>query len=209
MGSTPVSWHQADHHSHISRDHIHDAVLLDYCDAGQLWDPILSAYFYNFDPDTGELTHILLAPNNITEPSSNLTSFLHFSGIWGDFEYPYDHPSQKTVPYFGLRRYVSGPTGPTTKQLVRKGLAPDERASKSLLQWGVLVFMALYPYCFRGWRAWLSGIVFIGMSVCIIVGIKRTMKRLRSPRGFYRKIGAEEADIMLENWRFRDNPHID
>jgi hypothetical protein len=177
---------------------------LDYCDAGQLWDPISSAYFYNFDPDTAELTRIFL-PESTTEPSSNLTSFLYFAGIWGDFEYPSDHPYQKTVPYFGLRRYVSGPTGPTTKQLVRKGLVPDHKASKSLLQLGVRVFMALYPCCFRGWRAWLSVIMFIGILVCIIIGIKRVVKRLRSRREGYRKIDTE-ADIMLENLRYRDDP---
>lgn len=129
-----VSSAYGSHANYVSPgDHVHDAVLLDYCDAGQLWDPISSAYFYYFDLVTSKLTRIFLpgAPEE-----SNLSSFLYFSGRWGDLQYPDNHPRQKTVPYFGLKRYVSGPTGPTTKQLVRKGLFPDHQGKKSWLQWG-------------------------------------------------------------------------
>ncbi|ROV90103.1 hypothetical protein VMCG_09786 [Cytospora schulzeri] len=115
-----------------SGDQVHDEVLLDYCDAGQLWDPVSSAYFYRLNPVTLELTRIF-SPGN--PEASNLTSFLYFAGRWGDVQYPDSHPLQKTVPYFGLKRYVSGPTGPTTKQLVRKGLFPDHRGKKSWLQY--------------------------------------------------------------------------
>ncbi|KAK1689447.1 hypothetical protein BDP55DRAFT_691595 [Colletotrichum godetiae] len=124
-----------------SSDYVHDSVLLDYCDAGQSWDPL----------------SILPAGR---KASTNLTSFLHYSGIWGDFQYPDDHPRQKIVPYFGLKGYVSGPTGPNTKQLVRKGLFPDHLERRNLL----------------GWRAWISGIAFIGLTVCLVLGIKRSLK---------------------------------
>lgn len=30
------------------------------------------------------------------------------------------------MPYFGLKKYENGPTGPKFKHLVRKGLFPDE-----------------------------------------------------------------------------------
>ncbi|KAK1517863.1 uncharacterized protein CCOS01_12120, partial [Colletotrichum costaricense] len=144
-------------------DHVHDSVLLDYCDAGKIWDPVSI-----FPPGA--------------EASINLTSFLYYSGIWGDFQYPDDHPRQKIVPYFGLKRYVSGPTGPTTKQLVRKGLFPDHPERKNLL----------------GWRAWVSGIAFIGLLVCIVLGIKRSLKWARARKEGYKKIGNEESIPLRE-----------
>ncbi|KAK1704431.1 hypothetical protein BDP67DRAFT_212852 [Colletotrichum lupini] len=176
-------------------DHVHDSVLLDYCDAGKIWDPVSSAYYYKFDPETSLLTSIF-PPG--AEASINLTSFLYYSGIWGDFQYPDDHPRQKIVPYFGLKRYVSGPTGPTTKQLVRKGLFPDHPERKNLLQWGVGIYMSLYPCCFRGWRAWVSGIAFIGLLVCIVLGIKRSLKWARARKEGYKKIGNEESIPLRE-----------
>ncbi|KAF4777727.1 hypothetical protein HER10_EVM0006482 [Colletotrichum scovillei] len=176
-------------------DHVHDSVLLDYCDAGQIWDPVSSAYYYKFDPETSLLTSIF-PPG--AEASTNLTSFLYYSGIWGDFQYPDDHPRQKIVPYFGLKRYVSGPTGPTTKQLVRKRLFPDHPERKNLLQWGVGIYMSLYPCCFRGWRAWASGIAFIGLLVCIVLGIKRSLKWARARKEGYKKIGNEESIPLWE-----------
>ncbi|KPM39835.1 hypothetical protein AK830_g6718 [Neonectria ditissima] len=124
-----------------SGDHVHDKVLLDYCDAGQLWDPVLSAYFYHMDPTSFALTR--LSPSGATTPpDSNLRSFFYFTGIWGDAEYPGDHDGQKTVPVFGLKRYVSGPQGPIWKQLVRKGLFPDDPEPKQFVQWAVGVFMS-------------------------------------------------------------------
>lgn len=193
-------------------NHTHDAVLLDYCDAGQLWDPVSSAYFYNFDTETSELKRIFPSGK---ENSSNLTSFLYFDGIWGDFQYPDDHPRQKMVPWFGLKRYVSGPSGPTTKQLIRKGLFPDHPERKSWLQWGVQVYMSLYPCCFRGWRTWLSGIVFVVILICMVFGVNRLLKCLggwlRSWKNGYKKLNNTdgETDILLDDLADRDSsdPH--
>ncbi|KAF4978227.1 hypothetical protein FZEAL_5332 [Fusarium zealandicum] len=78
-------------------DNVHDSVLLDWCDAGQLWDPVLSAYFYHMDPDSQTLTRLFL-PGSTSPPDSNLTSFLYYSGIWGDAEYSNDDARQKIVP---------------------------------------------------------------------------------------------------------------
>jgi hypothetical protein len=38
--------------------HIHDKALLDYCDAGIRWDPILSALFYRLNSTTMTLTRL-------------------------------------------------------------------------------------------------------------------------------------------------------
>ncbi|CAM1505985.1 Fc.00g116220.m01.CDS01, partial [Cosmosporella sp. VM-42] len=110
---------------------IHDAALIDYCDEGQKWDPILSAYFYHFNPDTFTLTS-LFPPHQSSapSPSPNLTSFFYFTGRWGDLQYPDSDPRQETVPYFGIKRFLDGPTGPRHKHLVRKGLIPDGRGGE-------------------------------------------------------------------------------
>lgn len=135
---------------------------------------------------------------------SNLTSFLYFTGIWGDYQYADDDPRQSIVPYFGLKRFVSGPTGPMAKQLIRKGLFPDRRHKISWLEWGVHVFMSLYPCCFRGWRAWVSGVAFIGILVSIVLGITYAVKRYRSRAKGYIKVNSGD-DIPLDNLGYRDN----
>ncbi|RFU79324.1 vacuolar sorting-associated 62 [Trichoderma arundinaceum] len=122
-------------------DHVHDAALIDYCDAGKLWDPVLSAYFYHLDPESFALTRLFSSESNIST-TSNLTSFFYFTGIWGDAQYPDDDSRQKTVPHFGLKRFVSGPQGPIVKDLVRKGLYPNQREKKPWMQWAVGIFMS-------------------------------------------------------------------
>lgn len=190
------------------RQHVHDEVVLDYCDTGHLWDPVASAYFYHLDPINSRLTRIFTSGSPM---ASNFTSFLYYSGLWGDFQYPEHHPLQKTVPYFGLKRFVSGPTGPMTKQLVRKGLFPDHRGKKTWLQWGMHIFMLVYPCCLRGWRAWLSGTIFIGISALIVLGITYSVKRYRSRAEGYRKVDTG-AEIPLNDLDYTDDiavHHVD
>lgn len=183
-----------------SRTHVHDAVIQDYCDAGQRWDPVSSAYFYRFDAVTSELAQIF--PPGASQ-GSNFTSAIYFSGLWGDTMYPDSDPRQRIVRRFGLRRYVSGPTGPMSKQLVRKALFPDHRQPKSWLQWGVGVVMALYPCCLRGWRIWVSGAMLIAVLVSIVVGIIVAVRRYRSRKKGYEKVNAG-ADVPLDDLRYRD-----
>ena len=179
-------------------------MLVDNCDAGQLWDPVSSAYFYRFDPDTSSLTTMLSSESS---DAYNFTSFLYFTGIWGDYQYADDDPRQYTVPKFGLKRFVSGPTGPMEKQLVRKGMFPGRRYTKTWLEWGVHVFMALYPCCLRGWRAWVSGIAFIGILVSIVLGIVYIVKRYRSRSKGYIKVNTGEG-IPMATLNYRDNTAV-
>ncbi|KAJ4416806.1 hypothetical protein N0V82_006535 [Gnomoniopsis sp. IMI 355080] len=165
------------------------------------WDPVSSAYFYRLDPVTSEI-HRIYPPGSPQE--SNFTSAIYFSGLWGDFQYPDDDFRQETVPHFGLKRYVSGPSGPITKQLVRKGLFPDHPQEKSWLQWGIRIFMSLYPCCLRGWRVWVSGILLVGALVSMVLGIRYAVRRYRSPKGAYQKVEAGE-DVPLDIMGYSDD----
>lgn len=179
------------HHS----DHVHDKALYDWCDAGILWDPVLSAYFYHMDPTTFRLTR-LSPPGSTSRPATNYTSFFYFTGIWGDAEYPENHPNQRKVPYFGLKRYVSGPQGPIWKGLVRKGLFPDDPEPKKLIQYVVGAFMTFYPCCLKGWRVWIFLAVLIGVIVFMVLGIKQGVTRYRTRRMGYKRI---DTEIPLSN----------
>ncbi|KAG5982253.1 hypothetical protein E4U55_002144 [Claviceps digitariae] len=178
-------------------DHVHDVALIDYCDAGILWDPVSSAYFYKFDTQSSRLTRMFLATSS-TPHDSNLTSFLYFTGLWGDAQYPDEHPLQKTVPYFGLKRFVSGPRGPLAKQLVRRDLFPDQRGRKPWIQWAVGVFMTWYPCCVRGWRKWISGLVLLTMSLAAVFVLRQALRRYRWRRGYKRlEMGIPLSDMTL------------
>lgn len=111
-------------------------------------------------------------------------------------EYPESDPRQESVPYFGLKRFKSGPTGPRHKPLVRKGLMPDNLHGPSWMERGVAVFMALYPFIFKGWRKWvLLGVVIVatsGIAIGIVYAVRRYKKRP------YRKIQGD--DVQLEDW---------
>lgn len=172
------------HHS----DQIHDKVLLDYCDAGQLWDPVLSAYFYHMDPDSSTLTRLFL-PGSTASSDSNLTSFFYFSGIWGDTEYSSGDARQKIVPVFGLKRFVSGPQGPLWKQLVREGLFPDHPAPQEWVQWAVGILMSWYPCCLRGWRVLVSLTVVIVAIILTVLAVKKGFRRFK--RKGYRRVDTE------------------
>ncbi|KAG6110047.1 hypothetical protein E4U13_005562 [Claviceps humidiphila] len=190
------------HANYVSHgDHIHGKALIDFCDTGILWDPVLSAYFFQFDPQTSHLTRLVHgSPHDDVAPTANLTSFLYFTGLWGDAEYPKHHPLQKTIPFFGLKRFVSGPLGPLAKQLVRRGLFPDRRARKSWIQWAVGVFMTFYPCCVRGWRKWMSGMVLlvVGLGLMLVFwrAVRYHQRRRRRRRG-YKKLGM--MDIPLSD----------
>lgn len=96
-------------------------LLVDETDAGPLYDPLLTSYFYGFDTTTSTFT-----PYNSTDP----TGYLNFTGHWGDAEYPDSDERQKGKGLFGFKKYVGGPTGPLDKQLVRKEVWPDNADSK-------------------------------------------------------------------------------
>ncbi|KXH47425.1 vacuolar protein sorting-associated protein 62 [Colletotrichum simmondsii] len=181
---------------------IHNSVLVDYCDEGRRWDPILSAYFYHFDKESFTVTRLdpPAKSSPTPPPSSNLTSFFYYSGRWGDIAYPASDPRQEIVPKFGLKRIESGPTGPRHKHLVRKGLKPDQRRKMGWMEWGVGIYMSLYPCCLRGWRRW----VFMGLIIAVlsgaVIGVVVAVKKYRNRK--YTRLQAE--DIPLDDWALED-----
>ncbi len=86
----------------------------DHCDQGKLWDPTLSAYFYQYNP--------LFKTFNAYDPS-HPTPWLYYVGQWGNQQLPDSNPNQRD--FFGERKYTIGPTGPEDKQLNRTNVCPD------------------------------------------------------------------------------------
>jgi hypothetical protein len=173
-------------------EQIHDSALFDWCDAGISWDPVQSAYFYQLAPETYQLQR-LFVPELNQSTSTNFTSFLYYHGIWGDEQYPDDNPIQKTTPKFGLKRFVSGPTGPLSKPLIRKGLGPDLKRVLTWTEWSVDWFMYWYPCCIRGWRKWFSVAAIVGFFVLVGYGVYRSRKWWKTRH--YKRV---DTEIPLE-----------
>jgi uncharacterized membrane protein len=122
-----------------------------------------------------------MSPLSLTDsdelPPAGVDAFIHYKGVWGDEQYPDSNEAQKTVPYFGLKRYVTGPTGPIMKRLIRDGLSPKPRKG----DWKeglVAIFMAWYPCCIRGWRKWIFLIVIVLLLGLLGLGIGYFVKKV-------------------------------
>ncbi|KAF2839055.1 hypothetical protein M501DRAFT_1003604 [Patellaria atrata CBS 101060] len=124
-GIRPLAFSANGSHAHYALPGPHDhtipnlnlplpnGVLVDHTDAGPLYDPIPSSYYYTYNPASDSFTGFDGAP----------TAFLEFVGKWGDKEYPKTDKRQKD--FFGFKKYGGGPTGPRDKQLNRKDCCPD------------------------------------------------------------------------------------
>ena len=130
QGLRPVAYSGNGSHANYAINGFHDhtipgvnladqGLITDYTDQGTLWDPILDAYYYSFDP----------AANTYTANDSSFpTQWLSFVGQWGDKEYPDSDPRQhKILGIDATARYASGPTGPRDKQLNRTAVCPTGR----------------------------------------------------------------------------------
>ena len=88
-------------------------LLEDETDAGTLWDPIKSAWFYSYDPTSETFT---------TYVPGTPVNWLYYNGQWGDQQLPDDWDGQ--INLFGQRKYTSGPNGPKFKDLNRENVCP-------------------------------------------------------------------------------------
>lgn len=144
--------------------------MIDVADKGRIWDPVSPAWFYSYDHTTDVFVAL--------EPESAPTDWLYFNGGWGDKQYPDNDPRQSTVPYFGLKKYNSGPTGPKFKHLLRKGVEPDEKPKGSFLKSAVEFYMSMYGCCLQGINPWVVVITLV-LILAVIIGLfVLTIKRL-------------------------------
>lgn len=65
-------------------------VLNDTSSAGTLWDPVASAFFYEFEPSEGNDGAFTAIQPTADAP----TGWLSFAGHWGDKRYLEDDPRQ-------------------------------------------------------------------------------------------------------------------
>jgi Vacuolar protein sorting-associated protein 62 len=192
QGDRPVVFSARGSHANYPSEghHIHDEALIDLADKGRIWDPIKPAYFYKYDPTTDILT--------AAEPGTDPTDWFHFNGAWGDKKYADTDPRQKTVPYFGLKKYENGPTGPKFKHLVRKGLFPDEPEKPNLMKTLVRWYMSMYDSYLRGWNPWVV-IIFVVLvlvaTICLMVFAVRRIGPLM--KGWFMN--------LRKRWRRQDN----
>jgi len=101
--------------------------LEDQCDQGTLWDPTLSAYYYQYDASTQQFT---------AYDSSYPTAWLSYNGRWGDQEYPKSDPRQHFIlPGVDVTaKFASGPNGPKFKQLDRKNVCSDYNSEPCIIR---------------------------------------------------------------------------
>lgn len=120
----PVLFSARGTHAHYASvgQHPHDlpySILLDFTDRGPLWDPAKNFLAYTSD---GVRIHYA----NGTQPGREMEygNWLRFNGHWGDKKLDPSDRRQHWSPWEW--RYIDGPTGPMTKNLVR--ISPCQRA---------------------------------------------------------------------------------
>lgn len=102
-------------HDHLIPDlNLPGGILQDYTSRGLIWDPTLSSYFYKYSANASAFEPINGSP----------VGAMYYRGRWGDQQYPDSDPKQPP-PFFGFRKFVSGPTGPWDKDLNRTKVCPD------------------------------------------------------------------------------------
>ena len=113
-------------HDHTIPDvNLPDGLIVDYTDAGTLWDPTLSAYYYSYDATSSAFT-------SYDTSGDTPVNWLYYNGTWGDEQYPDSDKRQKK--FFGQPKYASGPTGPEDKQLNRANVCPSDGVA-CILRW--------------------------------------------------------------------------
>jgi hypothetical protein len=124
-GTRPIIYSAIGSHANFAVPGVHTRniaalQLNDSTSPGPLWDPILSAYYYEYTPTSS--TNGTFVPSDSSTP----VSWLYYLGKWGDKQYPDSDPRQ--VNFLNLNitwRYESGPTGPLDKNLNRTDTCPE------------------------------------------------------------------------------------
>ncbi|GIZ38057.1 hypothetical protein CKM354_000148300 [Cercospora kikuchii] len=120
---THANYEDAGDHDHtIPGIDLPEGPVEDYTDdKGLVWDPILDAYWFEYEMESGKFTAY-----DDGEGGETPVNWLYFDGKWGDMKYPEDDERQECfLGIDGLCQYSGGPTGPKDKDLGRKGVCPD------------------------------------------------------------------------------------
>lgn len=107
--------------------HSHDlpyAILSDFTDRGGLWNPALNYLAYTYTPENGGDMEVNYANGSHPFRETKYGKWLTYNGAWGDPKLDPEDPRQHWSPFEW--KYIDGPSGPLTKNLVRT--SPCQRA---------------------------------------------------------------------------------
>lgn len=127
---THSNWATAGTHDHTIPDVVlPEGFLVDITDAGPIWDPTLSAYYYsvsypnNTNGDDSSPTFTAL-PNPLNNTEITPVNWLNYVGQWGDDQLPESDPRQRGFFFNVTYEYTAGPNGPRFKGLNRVAVCP-------------------------------------------------------------------------------------
>lgn len=127
---THANYATAGTHDHTIPDiTLPEGFLVDVTDAGPMWDPTLSAYYYDVSYpnntnglDTKPTFTALSNPYN--HSSTTPVNWLYYLGQWGDDQLPNSDPRQRGFFFNVTYKYAAGPNGPRFKGLNRVAVCP-------------------------------------------------------------------------------------
>lgn len=129
-GKQPVIFSARGTHANYpsTGQHSHDlpySILSDFTDRGGLWNPAMNYLAYTYTPER-DTEDLVITYGNGSHPlrEQNYGNWLEFDGPWGDPKLDPDDIRQKWSPFEW--KYIDGPTGPLTKNLIRT--SPCQRA---------------------------------------------------------------------------------
>jgi Vacuolar protein sorting-associated protein 62 len=130
VGRRPVIYSATGTHAMYAAPGMHSYILPwgllhDQTDKGPLWDPALNSHMYKYD-----LHNDILRSSNFTPEAP--TEWFHFSGHWGDKQYPLGDPRQYL--FAGNYHYVSGPLGPKFKNLGRRKICQGRESERCVIK---------------------------------------------------------------------------
>lgn len=191
-GDQPVIFSARGTHANYpsTGQHSHDipyAILSDFTDRGGLWNTALNYLAYTYTPSDGENNSMLLSLANGSHPfrETKYGKWLEYNGAWGDPQLDPEDPRQHWSPFEW--KYIDGPTGPLTKNLLRT--SPCQRAKwwnfwngcnvRRYVQYGQGMFDQegnnscgnLYAHFHNKWIRKIVEIITWGGWVCFLVDL--------------------------------------
>lgn len=143
---THANWPTPGNHDHFRHGYgVRTPILLtDHASRGVRYDPLRSAWFYNYDVETREFS---------AYDTDTPVNWLSFTGHWGDARFKTTFSSQKILWHHA--KYTTGPKGPISKKLDRPKVCQQVwlhcSIRKKLTSFQDNFFCAVLVQCFRVW----------------------------------------------------------